>query len=80
MPAARILSVACSSGPSPSKGYGGAGSDSEADGEDDQRPGMASALEKPGRLGGRCLGEAATGLRSCVGRGEISLPSLPRQG
>jgi len=59
MPAACILNVVCSSGPSPSKGYGGAGRDSEEDSKDDQRPGTASALEELGQREGRCLREAA---------------------
>lgn len=59
MPAACILSIICSAGPSPSKRYGGAGRDSEKDSKGDQRADTASVLEKLGRLGGRCLREAA---------------------
>lgn len=58
MPAVCIWNIACSSGPSPSKGYGGAGRDSEEDSKDDQRSGMASVLEKLGRLGWRWEGAA----------------------
>lgn len=50
MPAACLLTPECSPGPSPSEGNGGAGRDSEEDSRDDQRPGMATALEELGWL------------------------------